>query len=246
MVERTEMPDVTDFSQKEAETILQQAGLVPVIQEEFSDETEAGYVTGQVPEQGTEIPVGSEATLYVSKGPDLSGLVQVPNLLGMTEQQAASELLKAGLVAGETIITDTSGRYAPNTVIGQTINKGEYVEEGTQVDLEVSGEPKYSYSAEIKGPLRSEDPDYKEGTSVTLSIVTDGDNQEEILNATTTTFPFPVSITGISAPSGTLYMTYTNVIEEAVDNGATSEYAAEMNVYEESREIVRKLNFTKE
>ena len=218
-----------------------------MVQEEYSDETDAGYVTGQTPEGGAEIPVGSEVTIYVSKGPDLSGLVQVPNLLGMTEQQAASELLKEGLVAGETTVTDTSGRYAPNTVIGQSIEKGEYVEDGTQVDLEISGEPLYSYSEEIKGPLRSEDPDYKEGTPVTLSIVTDGDNSEEILNATTTTFPFQVSLTGISAAKGTLYMTYTNVVEEeASDAGATAEWAAETNVYEESKEIVRKLNFTKE
>ena len=230
-IERVAAPDVTDFAREEAETTLRQTGLTPVVQEEYSDETDAGYVTGQTPEGGAEIPVGSEVTIYVSKGPDLSGLVQVPNLLGMTEQQAASELLKEGLVAGETTVTDTSGRYAPNTVIGQSI----------------SGEPLYSYSEEIKGPLRSEDPDYKEGTPVTLSIVTDGDNSEEILNATTTTFPFQVSLTGISAAKGTLYMTYTNVVEEeASDAGATAEWAAETNVYEESKEIVRKLNFTKE
>ena len=246
-IERVAAPDVTDFAREEAETTLRQTGLTPVVQEEYSDETDAGYVTGQTPEGGAEIPVGSEVTIYVSKGPDLSGLVQVPNLLGMTEQQAASELLKEGLVAGETTVTDTSGRYAPNTVIGQSIEKGEYVEDGTQVDLEISGEPLYSYSEEIKGPLRSEDPDYKEGTPVTLSIVTDGDNSEEILNATTTTFPFQVSLTGISAAKGTLYMTYTNVVEEeASDAGATAEWAAETNVYEESKEIVRKLNFTKE
>ena len=246
-IERVAAPDVTDFAREEAETTLRQTGLTPVVQEEYSDETDAGYVTGQTPEGGAEIPVGSEVTIYVSKGPDLSGLVQVPNLLGMTEQQAASELLKEGLVAGETTVTDTSGRYAPNTVIGQSIEKGEYVEDGTQVDLEISGEPLYSYSEEIKGPLRSEDPDYKEGTPVTLSIVTDGDNSEEILNATTTTFPFQVSLTGISAAKGTLYMTYTNVVEEeASDAGATEEWAAETNVYEESKEIVRKLNFTKE
>ncbi len=246
MIEKTDMPDVTDLSQKEAESLLQQAGLVAVVQEEYSDEVDAGYVTGQVPEAGSQTPIGSEATIYVSKGPDLTGLVQVPNLLGMTEQQAASELLKVGLVAGETSVTDTSGRYAPNTVIGQTVAKGEYVEEGTQVDLEISGEPLYSYSAEIKGPLRSEDPDFVEGTPVTLSIVTDGDNQEEILNATTTTFPFPVSITGISASKGTLYMTYTVEVQESVNTGSTDEIAAEINVYEESREIVRELNFTKE
>ena len=246
-IERVAAPDVTDFAREEAETTLRQTGLTPVVQEEYSDETDAGYVTGQTPEGGAEIPVGSEVTIYVSKGPDLSGLVQVPNLLGMTEQQAASELLKEGLVAGETTVTDTSGRYAPNTVIGQSIEKGEYVEDGTQVDLEISGEPLYSYSEEIKGPLRSQDPDYKEGTPVTLSIVTDGDNSEEILNATTTTFPFQVSLTGISAAKGTLYMTYTNVVEEeASDAGATAEWAAETNVYEESKEIVRKLNFTKE
>ena len=42
-------------------------------------------------------------------------------------------------------------------------------------------------------------------------------------------------------------MTYTNVVEEeASDTGGTEEWADETNVYEETKEIVRKLNFTKE
>ena len=245
-IERVQIPDVIDFAREEAEATLQQTGLVPVVEEIFTEEVDAGFVTGQAPEGGGEAPVGSEVVIYVSKGPDLTGLVQVPNLLGMTEQQAAAELLQAGLVAGQTTVTDTSGRYAPDTVIGQSIEKGEYVEEGTQVDMDVSGDPLYTYSARIEAPRNSEDPDYQEGTPVTLVIVTEGENSEEILNATTTTFPFPVSITGITASRGTLYMTYTNIVRDEAPAGATDGGFEETTEFGETKEITRELTFTKE
>lgn len=242
-VDRVMVPEVVDHSREEAENILQELGLFPAVQEVYSDEVNAGYVEGQDPEADTEVPAGSEITLYVSIGPDLSGLIQVPNILGLSEQEAATALLQAGLVPGEAVVTDTSGRYAPDTVIGQSIPRGDYVEEGTQVDMEISGTASYSYSARIEAPRRSEDPDYQEGTAVTLVIVTD--DGETILNKTTTEFPYPVSFTGISCEKGTLYMNYTNIVREDPQTGISSDEdeAAEYGI---PMEITRELTFTNE
>ena len=110
-------------------------------------------------------------------------MVEVPNILGLTEQEASAALLQVGLTPGETTVTDTSGRYDPGIVIGQSIEKGQYVEEGTKVDMELSGDPRYSYSARIEAPRYSEDPDYEEGTPVTLIIR--ADDGKELLNVTT-------------------------------------------------------------
>jgi beta-lactam-binding protein with PASTA domain len=147
------------------------------------------------------------------------------------------------------VVTDTSGRYAPDTVIGQSVPRGDYVDEGTQIDMEISGTASYSYSARIEAPRRSEDPNYVEGTAVTLLIVTsDG---ETILNKTTTEFPYPVSFTGISCPTGTLYFNYTNIVNEVPQTGMTStedgpaEYDIPMEITEPV-EFTRELTFTPE
>jgi hypothetical protein len=172
-------------------------------------------------------------------------MVQVPNVLGLTEQEAAEELLKAGLKLGESEVTDTSGRYAPGVVIGQSMDQGEYVEKNTQIDLEISGDVLYSYSAKIEAPRYSEDPDYKEGTAVTLVIETN--DGETILNKTTTSFPYPVSFTGISASGGTLHMSYTNIVQEEAETGATDGDGGQQTTeYGVPMEITRELTFSRD
>lgn len=198
----------------------------------------------QDPAEGTEVASGATVTLFVSRGPDRTGMAEVPNILGLTEQEASAALLQVGLTPGETTVTDTSGRYDPGIVIGQSIEKGVYVEEGTRVDMELSGEPRYSYSARIEAPRYSEDPDYEEGTSVTLIIR--AEDGKELLNVTTSEFPYQVSFTGIPYSEATLYLQYTNVIIEQSDSGETGEDSSGTTEHKESKELTRKLVFTKD
>jgi len=240
--ETVTVTDVTGSKQSAAEETLRGQGLKTAVEQIFSEETEEGYVEKQSPEAGEKAAVGSTVTLYVSKGPDRTGMAEVPNILGMTEQEASAALLQVGLTPGETTVTDTSGRYEPGIVVGQSIAKGEYVEEGTKVDMELSGEPRYSYSARIEAPRYSEDPDYEEGTPVTLIIRTE--DGKELLNTTTTDFPYQVSFTGIPYSSATLYLNYTNVVIEDSQTGETegseiTERSIEMN-------LERELVFTKD
>ncbi len=240
--ETVTVTDVTGSKQSAAEETLRGQGLKTAVEQIFSEETEEGYVEKQSPEAGAKAAVGSTVTLYVSKGPDRTGMAEVPNILGMTEQEASAALLQVGLTPGETTVTDTSGRYEPGIVVGQSIAKGEYVEEGTKVDMELSGEPRYSYSARIEAPRYSEDPDYEEGTPVTLIIRTE--DGKELLNTTTTDFPYQVSFTGIPYSSATLYLNYTNVVIEDSQTGETegseiTERSIEMN-------LERELVFTKD
>ncbi len=245
VVEKTTVPDVTGETQAVAAETLEDAGLTPVVEHLYSEETDAGYVERQNPKENTEVPAGSSVTIYVSDGPDRTGMVQVPNVLGLTEQEAAEELLKAGLKLGKSEVTDTSGRYAPGVVIGQSMDQGEYVEKNTQIDLEISGDVLYSYSAKIEAPRYSEDPDYKEGTAVTLVIETN--DGETILNKTTTSFPYPVSFTGISASGGTLHMSYTNIVQEEAETGATDGDGGQQTTeYGVPMEITRELTFSRD
>ncbi len=245
-IDKVKVPDVTNKKQADAEKALRDLGLLPVVKQEYDDEVGEGYVMDQEPEDDTSVAVGSNVTIVVSKGRDLTGMVKVPNLLGMTEQEASAELLRVGLSPGDTIVSDTSGRYAPGTVIGQSVEKDIYVEESTRVDLEVSGEPLYSYSARIEAPRRSEDPDYEEGVPVTLVIETE--DGETIWNKTTTEFPVSVSVTGISSSRGILRMTYTHKVWEASGTAWTKseEFSSDLVEKEVTMEIERDLTFTKE
>ena len=242
-VKMVTVTDVTGKKQADAEKELQQLGLMTAIEEVYSEDTREGYVENQDPGKGREVAAGTVVTLYVSQGPDRTGMVQVPNILGMTEQEASAALLQVGLTPGETTVTDTSGRYEPGIVIGQSIEKDEYVEEGTRIDMELSGEPRYSYSARIEAPRYSEDPDYEKGTPVTLTIRTD--DGKELLNVTTSEFPYQVSFTGIPYSEATLYLEYTNVTIEYSQTGETGA-APETTEHEEKKELTRKLVFTKD
>lgn len=243
-LEKVKVPDVTGRSRADAEKALTKLGLVPSAELVYSDDTEKGYVEDQEPEDGRTVSAGDKVTIFVSQGRDVSGMVLVPNLLGMTEQDASAALLRVGLEPGDSIITDTSGRYAPGTVIRQSIEKGEYVDEGTEVNLELSGEPTYSYSARIDGPRHDEDPDYAQGTSVRLVII--GDDGEEYLNTTTSEFPYTVHLKGLECAGGQLYLTYENTIRESIQTGETQDEEPEITEYIIPQEIVRELTFTKE
>ncbi|MDO5132559.1 MAG: Stk1 family PASTA domain-containing Ser/Thr kinase [Eubacteriales bacterium] len=244
-IETVSVPSLTGKTQADAERELTSLGLVPAASQEYSDEIESGCVISQDPQENTTVPTGTEVTILISMGRDLTGMVKVPNLLGLTEEEAFAALLRAGLTPGESTVTDTSGRYSPGTVIGQSIGKDEYVEEMTQVDLDVSGTLLYSYSARIEAPSRFEDPDFVDGTLVTLAIETD--DGDVIWNKTTTEFPCSVSVTGITCPGGTLYLTYTNLVWEDAQTGDTegTEYSVESE-REYTMEIVRELTFIRE
>ena len=65
---------------------------------EASDTVAKGQVTRTDPVAGTRVPVGSTVTLYVSTGP---AQVQVPNLIGKSEDAARAALGSAGLITHE-------------------------------------------------------------------------------------------------------------------------------------------------
>jgi len=60
----------------------------------------------------------------------------VPNLLGLSEDEAKAALLDAGLTWGR-LVTATSDK-AKGTVIGQSVDPGTKVEEKTAVSLKIS------------------------------------------------------------------------------------------------------------
>ncbi|MGW2143801.1 protein kinase domain-containing protein [Nonomuraea bangladeshensis] len=101
---------------------------------QYSEKTAEGLVLATEPVAGTEVEQGSTITLTPSLGPKR---VVVPNVTGMTGNDARAALAKEGLTPG-------SVKRLPNTeverdkVIRSSPQVGEKVKEGARVDIFVS------------------------------------------------------------------------------------------------------------
>ena len=211
----TRIPNVVGLTKEEAVELLTQAGFNVNISEVSSEEVDKGIVISQDPEGDVQAEEGSYVTIEVSKGPDLSGKTEMPNLIGMTEQEARNTLNAFGLKAGNVRTIIDSDPENRGLVISQDVPAGELIDEGTAVNFDIAGQQTYSYSADISAPTSSEDPDYKPGTSVHLMIVTEDD--QKLLDTTTSAFPYRMGCTGITSEYGTLTMTYEVTIIETIE-----------------------------
>ena len=92
------VPDVVGLAQAEAEAALQGAGFAPASAAQYDLTAPAGEVLAQLPEPGQEAVPGSSVGLLVSKGRrEVS--VAVPDVTGMTAEEATTTLADAALTA---------------------------------------------------------------------------------------------------------------------------------------------------
>jgi eukaryotic-like serine/threonine-protein kinase len=91
-VEKFGVPNVLGLDHAAAERSLEGKDLVPVVQEQESDQPE-GKVFQQNPVAGTQVSKGDRVTITVSKGP---AAVSVPDVVGLPRGDARGELDAAG------------------------------------------------------------------------------------------------------------------------------------------------------
>ena len=92
------VPPVVGLDRASAEAELADAGFVPATVLQYDLAAPAGQVVEQLPAGGEQAAVGSQVGLIVSKGsPEVS--VSVPDVTGMTQDEATAALADAGLVA---------------------------------------------------------------------------------------------------------------------------------------------------
>ena len=118
---------LTDLSRKsleDAAQILETLGLKYETIEEFSEDVEEGLIAGTLPESGEIITPDDVVTLIVSLGIR----IEVPEVEGLSYQDALDKLEEAGLVA--TITGDTNG-----VVRKQLPRKGEFLDPEGVVEL---------------------------------------------------------------------------------------------------------------
>ncbi|MGH3651153.1 MAG: PASTA domain-containing protein, partial [Acidimicrobiia bacterium] len=89
------LPDVTNMSERDATAELTDLGLLVRANDEFNNDVAEGDVIRQDPEAGTEMFSGDTVLLIVSLG---RAPVQVPDLTGMTSEEAEVALQEVNLV----------------------------------------------------------------------------------------------------------------------------------------------------
>ncbi len=152
------LPDLQDMSYRQAEATLRSVGIVvnPDYEyepSEYRDLVLAVKQGGEVLTPGQRIEEGSRVTLVIGFGKGTEQ-VRVPNVIGLSLQDARSLLLGSRLTIGATEF-DASGAAENGTdeetmqiVYIQTPAAGEYLLEGSHVDLKLSSDVEKSLNTQ--------------------------------------------------------------------------------------------------
>lgn len=240
-----ELPGVTGLSYETAFNTLAGKGFVVNKTESYSATVEKGNVISQSPEAGTKAPAGSAVTVNVSLGQE-DTKVRVPNLIGVTEDEAIAKLIEAGLAVGN-VGEIASDEVDKGLVCYQSYSYGSYVEKGTSVDFKVSMGPEkvtYKLNASIAAPTLTEAPDYVAGTDVKVTIT--ADSGKLIMDTTTSAFPLSANVSGIPSATGTITFTYTVTTEGSTTTDPDTGETITVPGTTEEKTFTRAIEFVKE
>ena len=134
-VPRVSVPEVIGLSLEQAESQLEQQGLeVGDVDEQPSDEVEAGLVMHQNPAPDQMAAEGSSVDLTVSTGQEMT---EVPDLEGVDEDDALGMLREAGLRAGDRS-RQPSDEFESGEIISTDPSAGAEVPVNSAIDYVVS------------------------------------------------------------------------------------------------------------
>lgn len=244
--EGIEVPKVVGLSEAEAVSNLEQKGFQVSKTSAADQYIQKGNVISQTPEGGSKAFSGATVTICISTGIE-NAKISVPDVMGKSEDEAMSILVEAGLQLGTiTEVTNNNTDYL-GLVCYQSYSVGTYVDAGTRVDIHVSVGPAqatYRFTDSITPPTSAEDPNYKSGTTVTVTLMADDGTQ--LMSTQTSSFPIAQqNITGIKTSTGYILFQYQNTIEgSTITNEDGSVTTTEGST--ENKEIRRAVNFVQE
>lgn len=244
--EGIEVPKVVGLSEAEAVSNLEQKGFQVSKTSAADQYIQKGNVISQSPEGGSKAFSGATVTICISTGIE-NAKISVPDVMGKSEDEAMSILVEAGLQLGSvTEVTNNNTDYL-GLVCYQSYSAGTYVDAGTRVDIHVSAGPAqatYRFTDSITPPTSAEDPNYKSGTTVTVTLMADDGTQ--LMSTQTSSFPIAQqNITGIKTSTGYILFQYQNTIEgSTITNEDGSVTTTEGST--ENKEIRRAVNFVQE
>ena len=121
-------PSLKDLTWDQAKAALDQLRLAAVRQpDEFSDTVAVGVVSRADPPAGTKVARDSTVNVWISLGPQL---FDVPNLVGMTFEQAKAAIVDGGIFTPGSVTGPITG-----TVVAASPPAGDKQRRGTKIDL---------------------------------------------------------------------------------------------------------------
>lgn len=237
------VPDVTGKDYETARKELEKAGFAVNKTETTSSTVTANAVISQTPKGNEKAAKGSNVALTVSTGSEDSK-ARVPSLIGLSEDEAMAKLTEAGLTLGT--VTQVGNADIPaDQVCYQSVSEGSYVNKDSAVDVRISTGSKqatYTYSGNITGPTAAEDPAYRDGTNVAVTIVTADGTQ--LLNTTTSSFPISVNYSGIKSATGTITFTYVDTTDPVTTTDPNTGAATVTQGTSTDKTVTRAITFT--
>lgn len=218
--EMTSVPNVVNYEDSQATTLLEEAGLKVTHGYAYDDNVEKDHVISSDPVAGTEVEEGSTVKIIISNGKEQKKVV-VPKLEEMSEADAAAKLTELNLVGAPTY--EYSDTVKEGQVISQDPVVNTEVDEQSTVSYVVSkGQEKVTYSVAFSGSLTNTEFDFDTFGKVNVSIsYTIGRESYSVYSGSAGAGDFPLSIdgvqglTGIETNSGTFTVTITD--SEGID-----------------------------
>ena len=137
--EQVTVPDVLGKNQETAIELIKKAGLeVGSVDQSYNDDVDEGKVAEQTPNGNTKKAKGTRVNLVISKGPKPSEKVEVPQLIGLTKDQAEAALASVGLKGSA---SEEANEAEEGQVFEQSTAAGKEVEKGTTISYKVSSGP---------------------------------------------------------------------------------------------------------
>ena len=180
--EQVTVPDVLGKDQQTAVELIKEAGLeVGTIDQSYNDDVDEGKVAEQTPNGNTKKAKGTKVNLVISKGPKPSEKVEVPQLVGLTKDQAEAALASVGLKGNA---TEEANEADEGQVFEQGTEAGKEVAKGTTISYKVSGGPDTTSVPDLTDMTEAQarnaldmagfgvDVSYQENDSVTGATIT--------------------------------------------------------------------------
>lgn len=234
--EELTIPNLDGETGVAAQQTLEAMGLTVNVQKEYSEddgsgnpEISPGYVVAVTPEAGSTVNAGDSVTLTVSRGLDWGDSVEVPSVVGMSEDDAVTTLGKwtdiqiteeqnADVAAGE-VISQSPEAYAyanPDEPISIVVSSGDQAP-GTAEDssaaegTDTAQQNAAAANGEIWKCTQSlNTPQGYQGGPLRLELIQESGGETEstnIVDGQVLEFPYQLDITGIPGVSeGKLYV----------------------------------------
>ena len=192
--EEIRVPDVYEYEYSSAVTILKAANFEVKIEKEVNNKRKPGVVIRTSPARDERVEEGATITVYVATAGEQDP-VEVPNLIGLTVNEAKEKLEDAGLELDNARTEYRASSQDRGTIIGYE-SLGEKVLPGTKIAVYVSngnasGETTTKSTTEPTSETDSSSTDTTESStaSTTSSTTTSSTTSTPTTAAPTTTAP---------------------------------------------------------